>query len=199
MKRLVLLFVAMLLLGAVSVASAQEQGASAQLIDLGNTGITGTATISDTGAGTTRIVLNLTGVEQGMSYPAHIHPGTYIDGKFDFDPNPKYALEDAVNGVSDTTLPVTFAEFTAQDYLVAAHHPHEEGQGAGVDPNGKHYGRALAAGPVKVLAAALPNTGASEQAMMLLLPVALGLALVGSIIVWRGRSGREIARSNSAA
>lgn len=179
----------------VSTASAQSRTASATLIDLGGAvGITGAAAITETGTGTTRIVLRLSGVQDGVNYPSHIHPGTYINGKFDFDPKPVYDLKDAVAGVSDTTLPVPFADFVARDYLVATHLPTGTGQGAGVDLAGRAYGAAVAAGPVQEVAGTLPATGGGSRLLTLLLSGAAILVLLGVALVWQERRLGDVPR-----
>lgn len=131
-------------LSAVASAGSVEKAApkaTAELYELAGSGVTGKARISEGKDGTTRIVVKLRGALSDEPMPTHVHPGTYQDGQFAFDPAPAYHLDDAVNGKSVTMLDVPFREFVANDYLIAAHRPAAEG-------SGEEYGAAVVAGPV---------------------------------------------------
>lgn len=137
---------ATLTLGLSAAASAESvektpTKATAELYELDGSGVTGKAKISEGKDDTTKIVVKLKGALSEEPMPTHVHPGTYQEGEFAFDPTPAYHLDDAVKGKSVTVLDVSFEEFVANDYLIAAHHPAAEG-------SGEEYGAAVVAGPV---------------------------------------------------
>ncbi|MGH2535542.1 MAG: plastocyanin/azurin family copper-binding protein, partial [Thermomicrobiales bacterium] len=87
-------------------------------IDLGElnaSGISGTATLEPSGEGT-EVTLQLAGATGG--HPAHIHQGTCEN----LDPNPAFPLESvAEDGSSVTTVPVTVADLTAEEFAINVH------------------------------------------------------------------------------
>jgi hypothetical protein len=85
----------------------QEQSASGQ---------TGTATLTADGQRTTRVLLEL---ENGTAdpQPAHIHPG----GCADLDPTPKHALENVVDGRSETVVQAPLSELTGGGLAINVH------------------------------------------------------------------------------
>lgn len=86
-------------------------------LDAQNTsGEAGTAVLKEVD-GKVVVSLNLTGAPKGISQPAHIHLGSC--------PNPgaiKYPLKSPVNGISETTLDVTFDKLKALGKLAVNVH-----------------------------------------------------------------------------
>ncbi|MDP9382746.1 MAG: superoxide dismutase family protein [Chloroflexota bacterium] len=78
MRKLYLLLVTMLALGLSTAAFADE--GDMVTIDLtgkpGYEGISGTATLTDNGDDTTKVVIELEGTPEGGMHPAHFHDGT---------------------------------------------------------------------------------------------------------------------------
>lgn len=185
---------ALLVPQAVSQAHAQaEDGATAQLVEVpgSDSGITGSATVAPRGEDATLVTVRLEGGEPGITYPGHLHEGTYENGEFDFDPEPSYDLEDAVGGVSRSTLDVPFDELMSTDYLIAMHLPTGSGQGSGTDVAGNPYGPAVAAGPIEP--STLPDTGGPDLPANLAvgLLAAAGLVLATRLLLTvRARSAR---------
>jgi len=178
--RLTVGLVAVLILGLSAVAAAQAAG-TARLYEVpgSGSGVTGSAAIVPDGEDATLVTVRLEGnVDPGVGYPAHLHEGTYEDGKFDFNPEPSYDLNSAVGGVSETRLDVPYEELAATDYLIAAHLPTGSGQGAGTDVDGDSYGPAIAAGPIE---ADLPDTGG--PAFPGLPFTVLGVAAAGAVLL----------------
>ena len=134
-----------LTVGLSTVAFAASNKASAELYELGESGVYGKAKITESAVGTTLVAVKLKGELSDEAMPAHVHPGTYEDSQFTFDPTPAYHLEDVnpANGRSVTLLDVPFEDFVAEDYLIAAHLPAAPG-------SGEEYGAAVVAGPVLV-------------------------------------------------
>lgn len=92
-----------------------------QMAAQSNSGQNGTATVSETADGQTRVVIELTGGPAGPQ-PAHIHPGSCAN----LNPQPKYGLNDVVNGKSETTVPVKLDELIAGKFAINVHKSSEE-------------------------------------------------------------------------
>ncbi len=63
---------------------------------------TGSATFTPAEGNKTKVQIRLKGEPKGASQPAHLHAG----GCANLDPNPKYGLQNVVNGKSTTTIAV---------------------------------------------------------------------------------------------
>jgi hypothetical protein len=59
-----------------------------------------------------------------MSMPAHIHPGTCDD----LTPQPRYPLQNVVEGASVTEVPVALGELLASNVALNIHRSNEEMQ-----------------------------------------------------------------------
>ena len=103
-------------LGAVIVAATIFAACSAAaavpprtiaLETLNDSGVTGTVAFSDMG-GRTRVDVTVD-PSGNPDMPAHIHPGTCED----LTPQPKYPLENVLNGTSTTVVPASIAELFA--------------------------------------------------------------------------------------
>lgn len=85
---------------------------SVQLNEQNNSGEYGNALISEEN-GAVRVRVSVKNAPRGISQPAHLHIGTCIDtGEV------KYPLNNVVNGLSDTTLQVSFKDLVSQGPLV---------------------------------------------------------------------------------
>ena len=103
------------------VACGGAAARTVQLETLNNSGVTGTVTLTETGEGRTRVQVN---VEPGdnADMPAHIHPGSCTN----LQPQPKFPLQNVVNGSSTTIVSATLAELTAGDLAVNLHRSNED-------------------------------------------------------------------------
>lgn len=77
-------------------------------------GVTGEVTLTGDGD-QTRVTVNLEGAP-GM-HPAHIHEGTCAD----LNPAPKFALTDASNDESDTTVPASLETIQSAPHAINVH------------------------------------------------------------------------------
>src|SRR5947209_19661631 len=84
---------ALALLAATTVAAAQEQATTLQLVQQNNSGISGTATFTPSGGGV-RVDLKVNGAGAGPQ-PAHIHEGTCAQ----LNPTPQFTLAPVTNGL----------------------------------------------------------------------------------------------------
>ncbi len=91
-----------------TVPQIKEGQVGVNLVQLNNSGESGTAILSEKG-GYVTVTLNVVGSKNGMTQPSHIHTGTCpgIGGI-------KYSLKDVVNGGSTTILNVTMAQLKQQ-------------------------------------------------------------------------------------
>ncbi len=131
MRKFYLLVVMALALAVSNVAYADDHGsdtgdggrkaAHAHLEAVGGSGVTGTAHLKDMGDGTTHVVIELEGFEQDVAMPAHLHTGT----RDEYDPKPKYPLENVVNGASESTVDASLDEIVSEDFIVAVHESEE--------------------------------------------------------------------------
>ena len=170
MRRLYLLLVVALALGLTSVARAQEEGVTADLEELNNSGITGRVTIDQGGVeeDQTRVLLELEGAEQGGEYPAMIHEGTCEDfGEVVYELEAVTFNENAGAFVSVTVLDDTPDEVLSEQRAVVVHRSPEE------------LDEYVACGDLPV--PDMPDTGAGAAAGRDALPV-MGLGLVGSVL-----------------
>ncbi|HEX5502200.1 MAG TPA: DPP IV N-terminal domain-containing protein, partial [Thermomicrobiales bacterium] len=107
--------------GYLVTAPATPTGAPAsvtvRLAPLNNSGVAGTAVLTDLGDGTTRVVITLDGAPDGVVRPVHIHEGTCAA----LDPTPRYPLSNIVNGRSDTIVHVPLGDLLARPYAINAH------------------------------------------------------------------------------
>ena len=88
-----------------------------------DSGVTGTVTL--TSAGDERTLVEVAVVPNGHpDMPAHVHPGTCADPV----PQPMFPLENVLDGVSRTEIPISFAELRAETAYVNLHHSNDEMQ-----------------------------------------------------------------------
>jgi hypothetical protein len=110
--------VAALSLAAMLLAACQPARASTTLAlseDSGS-GVTGSITLTDAGAGRTRVEIKVD--PRGyLDMPAHIHPGT-CDALV---PQPKFPLANVRGGASVTVVPASLAELRAGGLAINLH------------------------------------------------------------------------------
>jgi hypothetical protein len=108
--------IAALLLVAATACGAQDEGRTIELRTLNDSGVSGTAVLTELGNGQTQVTVE---VEPGdyPDMPAHIHPGTCTD----LVPQPRFPLENVVDGESVTEITATFDELFAGDLALNLH------------------------------------------------------------------------------
>ena len=92
-----------------------------QLETLNASGVSGTVTLTEAGDSRTQVLVS---VDPGANpdMPAHIHPGSCEN----LQPQPKYPLQNVVDGSSTTIVPAGLAELTAGDLAVNLHRSNED-------------------------------------------------------------------------
>ena len=86
-----------------------------------DSGVTGTVTLTSAGEG--RTLVEVTVVPNGHpDMPAHVHPGACSN----MVPQPKFPLENVLDGVSRTEIPISMAELGAETVAVNLHHSNEQ-------------------------------------------------------------------------
>jgi hypothetical protein len=100
----------------VAPAAAQDESITIDLNELNDSGISGTATLTDNGDGTTTVSIQVDGATGG--HPAHIHQGTCDE----LDPNPEFPLANVdESGISETDVEVALADLLASPYAINLH------------------------------------------------------------------------------
>ena len=159
------------LLAATTVATAQEQATTLQLVQQNNSGVSGTATFTPSGGGV-RVDIKVTGAGAGPQ-PAHIHAGTCAQ----LDPTPQFTLAPVTNGSSTTDLQTTIAALTASPHAVHMHKSTDE--------------LTVYVACADIKPAVLPRTGQSDTTTSGLVSAAAGLSLLGLGLVLRRRGARR--------
>ena len=179
MRKLYLLFVVALALGLSTVAFANE--GDMVTIDLegksGYEGVSGTATLTDMGDNTTKVVVELEGGPEGGVHPMHFHDGTSCEQN---EPvvHPLTPLEE---GMSTTTLDASLDHLVEENYYLNVHMSAED------------LTTVIACGDEYVEMAETPDTGAGAMAQGNGASV-MGLGLVaavlaaGALLVFRPRA-----------
>lgn len=110
-------------LGAMAVAllllagcASQASSRTFQLEELNDSGVTGTAVLTDLGDGSTRVVVDVDPAGH-PAMPAHVHHGTCAN----LVPQPLHWLDVVVDGASDTVLPISLADLLAGDLALNLH------------------------------------------------------------------------------
>jgi hypothetical protein len=93
-----------------------ETGRTVQLETLNDSGVTGTAVLTDLGNGMTLVSVEVDPADY-PDMPAHIHPGTCAD----LVPQPRYPLANVVDGVSETEIEASLDELFAGDLALNLH------------------------------------------------------------------------------
>jgi hypothetical protein len=118
MRAPAVLFCAALLAGCASSPPQTEQ---LHLRTLNDSGVTGSVTLTDMGDQRTLVEIEVDPAGH-PSMPAHIHPGTCDE----LVPQPKYPLQNVVDGVSVTEVPAPLDELTLGGVALNVHHSNEE-------------------------------------------------------------------------
>jgi hypothetical protein len=102
-------------------AEAGANEVTVTLDELNDSGVSGTATLTEVGDNQTRVVIDVTGATG--DHPAHIHTGTCDD----LNPNPLFPLNNIdADGKSDTTVDVGLAELTGGGFAINLHKSQQE-------------------------------------------------------------------------
>lgn len=107
--------------GGTSIVAAQGQSVTLQLGSQNNSGVTGTATLTEIGGGKLRVEIRANGAGPGPQ-PAHIHDGNCAQ----LDPAPKFALANVVNGMSTTEVDGSLADLTSSPHAIHMHKSPDE-------------------------------------------------------------------------
>jgi hypothetical protein len=92
-----------------------------QLRTLNASGVTGTVKLVDTGDGRTQVQVRVDAAGN-LDMPAHIHPGSCDN----LIPQPKYPLENVVNGTSTTIVRASLADLTQGGLAVNLHKSNQD-------------------------------------------------------------------------
>lgn len=113
-----ILLSAALLAGCAAAAPRSER---LQLQTLNDSGVTGSVTMAAIGDQRTLVEIEVDPAGHA-SMPAHIHPGTCDD----LVPQPKYPLQNVVDGVSVTEVPASLDELLRGGVALNIHRSNEE-------------------------------------------------------------------------
>jgi Cu/Zn superoxide dismutase len=116
-----LAFASAIFFALLSPASAQGQSVTLSLAGQNNSGIAGTAVITELPGGKLRVEIRANGAGAGPQ-PAHIHQGTCAS----LDPAPKFTLTSLANGVSTTELDGSLSDLTASPHAIHLHKAPDE-------------------------------------------------------------------------
>ena len=109
----------------LAACSGPTAGAS-RLLELqtqNDSGVTGTVTL--TSVGEARTLVEVAVVPNGHpDMPIHVHPGTCADPV----PQPMFPLENVLDGVSRTEIPISLTALRAEEVSVNLHHSNAEMQ-----------------------------------------------------------------------
>lgn len=117
----VLAIASAILVGPGAPASAQGQSVTLSMASQNNSGVTGTAVITEIPGGKLRVEIKANGAGAGPE-PSHIHQGTCAS----LDPAPKYSLNPVVNGASTTEVDGTLRDLTSSPYAIHMHKSTDE-------------------------------------------------------------------------
>jgi Cu/Zn superoxide dismutase len=117
--RFAALVVLTVLLLAPTVGSAAE--VKITLNPQNNSGESGTATLTDSGDGKTKVEVQVNG-QPGGPQPMHIHKGTCAK----LDPAPAYGLPAVTGGKAESTVNVSLADLQKGEYAINGHKSPQE-------------------------------------------------------------------------
>jgi hypothetical protein len=103
-------------LGLVGCAAPTGDSTVLNLEPQNDSGVTGTVTLTPRGDERTEVTVEVEAAGY-PSMPAHIHPGTCDD----MVPQPKYPLENVVDGSSTTQIPASLAELLSDTVAINLH------------------------------------------------------------------------------
>src|SRR4051812_11267750 len=168
-------------LGIATVAAAQEQSVTLTLASQNDSGISGTATISQMADGKLQVMLKTSG-SGGTARPAHIHRGTCAN----LQGGPVYNLTPVANDASTTTVDGSLQDLLTSPHAIHMHKSDDELTTyvacADIEMSGQQPATTGAAAP-----AALPATGSALP----LDAAAVGLAGLGLTLAGLGLRRRR--------
>ena len=110
-----------MVIGGGSLAAAREQSVTVNLTSQNSSGIVGTATFTEVGAGKLRVAIQVTGAGAGPQ-PAHIHDGNCAN----LNPAPKFALASLTNGASTTEIDGSIQQMMSVPHAIHLHKSPDE-------------------------------------------------------------------------
>jgi hypothetical protein len=116
-----LLLIALVSAVVAGCSTAAARTVELQLQPLNGSGVTGNVTMTAVGENRTLIQIQVDPAGN-PSMPAHIHPGSCDD----LVPQPKYPLENVVDGVSVTEVPASLDELLSGGQALNIHHSNED-------------------------------------------------------------------------
>ncbi len=165
MRKIYLLLVAALALSLPAAALAQSGIATVTLAEENNSGVSGTATLTDNDDGTTTVRVRLRGGPKGGVHPEHLHEGT-CKGTI---PTVRYPLNDIVDDESETRIDATLDDLSQVPLFINVHKSADE------------LDVVIACGGVSI-PQTLPSTGSGGMLYSTKGVVAPGLALLGVLL-----------------
>jgi LPXTG-motif cell wall-anchored protein len=162
----------MAVLGDVSLAGAQTQSLTLTLATQNNSGITGTATLTDLGAGKTRVEIKVNDTS-AVPHPSHIHEGSCAQ----LNPTPQFSLGNVTGGTSTTEVDASLQQLLSSPHAVHLHK----------SPDELTVYVACADIQAASASAALPRTGDLGSSWIGLALVLAGLGISGTGYVLRRR------------
>lgn len=99
-----------------SSSASGQSPITVQLQPKGNSGVSGTATLTPKG-NQTQVVVQLKGNISNVPQPAHFHLGTCEK----LEPQPKFPLTDLVNGMSSSVVSASVSELASGKYTINVH------------------------------------------------------------------------------
>jgi hypothetical protein len=182
MRTLIALVLGFAILLAVTDSARAADTLTVQVLAQNNSGQSGTATLTDLGDGTTKVVLSLTDLGPAQQ-PVHIHEGTCTT----LNPTPKYPLTSLVNGKSETVVPVALSQLLAQPFAINAHKSAQEV--AVYTACGNIVGQVAGTGGASPNLPLTGGGGMARRPLQPLVPVAglLTLAIGAGLLVLRRR------------
>jgi Cu/Zn superoxide dismutase len=153
-------------LGVTTIAAAQSQTLTLPLAAQNNSGVAGTAVLTQMGSNV-RVEIKVTGAGAGPQ-PAHIHEGSCAQ----LNPTPQYTLLNVTNGSSTTDIQTTLQSLTASPHAVHLHKSADE--------------LSVYVACADIAPGSLPRTGAVDASTGFT-GLLLGLSLVGLGFVLRAR------------
>ncbi len=117
-----MLFVTALAVWMSTSALAATQAREVVLREQNDSGVSGKATLTDNGDGTSTLRVQLTGDTKGAHHPAHLHEGT-CKGTI---PTIRYPIENVVNGRSTTKIKEPFDQLMTERLYINVHPSHDK-------------------------------------------------------------------------
>jgi hypothetical protein len=101
---------------APAASGGMEGSVEVRLDELNDSGVSGTATLTDLGNGMLRVEIDVEAAGNA-AMPAHIHPGTCDE----LDPAPQYPLSDVEDGASTTEVEASLADVQTGEFAINLH------------------------------------------------------------------------------